>query len=257
VLAQVAVIPGAPLLVPELTGPGAVEAEPVRAAAGAAITALAAACDRWIVLCAADAPCPPGADSPRSGDFGRFGCAVPVTLPGRAPLPLPAGPVVAEMPAGVLVAGWLAQRTAHPPARLQPRLIAPDAPGPDCAAFGARLADELRSVPDPLGVLVVADGATALSPSAPGGGERERAWALQRRLDAAVAAGDPAALAGLETEACRAEGLVAAPWHALAALCGDRPDRVEVHYTGAPFGVGYTVASWLWTRNCAEPGQRR
>jgi len=43
VLAQITVIPSAPLLVPELAGPGAADTEPVRAAVLAAGQTLAAA----------------------------------------------------------------------------------------------------------------------------------------------------------------------------------------------------------------------
>jgi hypothetical protein len=35
-----------------------------------------------------------------------------------------------------------------------------------------------------------------------------------------------------------------APWQVLAGAAGDSPVKAQVLYEGAPYGVGYVVATW-------------
>ncbi|MFT3715012.1 MAG: hypothetical protein QM774_03440 [Gordonia sp. (in: high G+C Gram-positive bacteria)] len=234
-LTQVAVIPGAPLLVPELAGPEAYDTDDVRASVLAAGRSLAAASRHWIALGVGDPGTITGVAT--SGDFGRFGVPLPVRLPG----PDAAG---GRMPASMLIAAWLAGQVSPAPDRVDPVVVDPDLDPADCLALGRRTAQNLP-VGEPIGLLVVADGANALHPKAPGGGERESAWVLQRTVDQAVASGDPAGLAGLSVDACRADGVTSrAAWQVLAGILEVCPmTRVDVHYAAAPFGVGYTVVT--------------
>lgn len=242
VLAQIAVIPSAPLLVPELSGPGAREAEPVRAAVLAAGEALAAAAPRWVALGVGDVPgAGPQEDCARTGDLGAYGVPVPVVLPGAGD----AGG--SPMPLSMLIAGWLAGRVTPAPVAVTPLIPDPASDPSLCRVLGsmAAVSEDLLGGDDPVGLLVVADGANALSPSAPGGGERESAWRLQRLIDGAVAAGTAPGLAALGAAEARREGIgTRAAWQVLGGVLDQCPvDRVQVRYTGAPFGVGYTVAT--------------
>ena len=104
---------------------------------------------------------------------------------------------------------------------------------------------------DRVTLLVIADGAACHGDNAPGRRD-DRSGAFDAAVARALAAGDPAAL----REACRdpelpAEGVMASvrPLALLADLTGAvPPDTAELLYSGAPFGVGYFVASWRWTR---------
>ncbi|MCK0440444.1 hypothetical protein MUG78_13515 [Gordonia alkaliphila] len=244
-LAQIAVIPSAPLLVPELAGPDAVDTEPVRAAVRAAGERLAAAAARWIAV-GVGAPAPGGFRT--DGDFGAFGVPVPVRLAadgsggGDAPLPL-----------SMLLAAWLGERVTPPPQSIRPVAVDPAATAAACADLGARLLTEAAGA-EPMGLLVVADGPTALSPTAPGGGERASAWALQRTLEAAVAAADGGALAALSAADCAAEGVgTRAAWQVLGGVLDGLPGAAaEVDYAAAPFGVGYLVATVTTTEESSD-----
>lgn len=252
VLAQIAVIPSAPLLVPELAGPDAVDTEPVRAAVRAAGERLAEAAARWIAV-GVGAPAPDGfrvdGDFRTEGDFGAYGVPVPVRLAadgsggGDAPLPL-----------SMLLAGWLGEQVTPSPRSIRPVAVDPAATAAACAELGAQVLAEAAGA-EPVGLLVVADGPTALSPTAPGGGERASAWALQRTLEAAVAAADGGALAGLSAADCAAEGVgTRAAWQVLGGVLDGMPGAAAaVDYAAAPFGVGYLVAT---VTTAAESGDR-
>lgn len=239
-LAEIAVIPSAPLLVPELAGPGAVDTEPVRAAAIAAGTSLAAAASRWIAVGLGASG--RGRNCASTGDFGGYGVPVPVSLPHEQ---RDTGDRCRPMPLSMLIAGWLGGRTLPAPREIAPVLADPERVAGRNYLFGASTAMGAMGFPEPLGLLVVADGANALSPSSPGGGERASAWAVQHRIDAALAAADSASLAGLDPAACEPEGVHTLPvWQMLAGVLREwRPAEVEIRYSAAPFGVGYTVAT--------------
>ncbi|WP_132993567.1 hypothetical protein [Gordonia zhaorongruii] len=225
-LAEVAIIPGAPVLVPELSGPNAVEVEPVRAAVLAAGRALADAATCWIAI---------GADGP-DRRLAAYGADVPVTLTGNGP--------DLSAPSSMLIAAWLRGRTESD-VEVVPLVVDATAAAGDAAVIGRRLAARVDADPRPIGVLVVADGANALSPSAPGGGDREAAHALQTAIDDALAAGDTASLATLDRQRCAEEGAQGrAALQVLSALWGAASARAQVRYSGAPLGVGYSVVTW-------------
>ena len=93
-------------------------------------------------------------------------------------------------------------------------------------------------------VLVVGDGSARRTDKAPGHFD-PRAQAYDDALDAALAAGDPAALAGLDAD-LGADLLVSGTpaWQSASpALQGKW--TAEVLWSGAPYGVHYVVATWL------------
>jgi hypothetical protein len=98
-------------------------------------------------------------------------------------------------------------------------------------------------LPEAPSYLVVADGTAKRTLKAPGHLD-ERAEGFDAAIEQALAAGDPEGLLALD------EQLAAALWvqglpalRAAAGLAG--PWQAEVLYAGAPFGVGYVVATWV------------
>lgn len=228
---------------------------------------MAAAASTWIAVGAAD----PGravhasSDYSRRGDFGAYGVSVPVDLAGEGLVGESLAGGDEPLPLTMLIAGWLrAEATKTEATKTEatkkeesqaisviPLVVDPGASPAECAERGRELAGLLASTSEPVGVLVVADGATALTPSAPGGGQRESAVALQQVIDAALADADLDALAALDPDASAADGVGGrAAWQVLAAACTSTSTdvplsvRSDVLYSDAPFGVGYTVAVW-------------
>lgn len=227
---MVVVLPQTPLLVPELATGAAAETADLRHAVRAAAARLGAAAPEWVAV---------GADPGRRrrtvaadtrGSFVGFGADVVVGL-----APDAAGPVDAELPLPLLVAGWAAAGTG---ARIRGELVAPDTGPADCAALGAELADE------PVGLLVVGDGSAKHTRAAPGHLD-ERSGPFDAAVARALRAADPAGLAALDPELARELWAVGrAPWQVLAGAAGGRRWTGELLYSGAPFGVGYHVAVW-------------
>jgi hypothetical protein len=224
-LAAVAIIPSAPVLVPELAGAAAPEVADLRQAVLAAAASLP---DRWIAvgLGPADAVIGPG----RVGSFGGFGVDVRVELS-------PEAHGLTELPLCALMTGWV-RGQARPAARAEVRVYAGEHDADAAAARGRSLRAEIDRADDPVGVLVVADGAHTLTPGAPGGYDPHAAE-LQRALDDALAGGDTAALTRLPESIT---GRVA--WQVLAGLAEPAPRSAKELYRGAPYGVGYFVGVW-------------
>ncbi|NDZ92540.1 hypothetical protein G3I13_10065 [Streptomyces sp. SID6673] len=237
-LASVVFVPSAPLLVPALAGGLAVDTDEVRAATRAAGRDLAATASTWIAVGATDTD----ADQVgTAGTFRPYGVDVPVFLDaadagGRAD-------DTRGLPLSLLIAGWL--RAEAGADVVTPVPVAPGETPARCAQLGAELAGRVDGESEPIGVLVVGDGAISLSPRAPGGGLRETGVRLQQIIDDALGTADVAALAGLDPEVCAAEGVGGRPvWQVAAALCAGRRMHGELRYARAPFGVGYVVAVW-------------
>jgi hypothetical protein len=232
VLSAIAIVPCAPVLVPELAGAAAAEVADLAAAALAAAALLPT---RWIVVGTGPADDVLGPNGPSSlGTFAGFGADVRVRLspPGDEGSGLPV-----DLPVCALLAGWV-RGQARPEASAQVRLYASDHRAETALARGRRLRAEIDRAPDPIGVLVVADGANTLTPSAPGGYEPGNADA-QLALDDALANGDIAALARLPRQIL---GRVA--FQVLAGLTEPGPRSAKELYRGAPFGVGYFAGAW-------------
>lgn len=227
-LSAIAIVPSAPVLVPELAGTAATE---VADLAGATLAAAALLPDRWVVVGTGPDDDVLGPDT--VGTFAGFGADVRVRLSPQADeaAPPPALPVCA------LLAGWV-RGQAQPHASAQVRVYRTDHDAGTALRLGAQLRAEIDRLAEPVGVLVVADGANTLTPAAPGGYDPDNADA-QRALDDALAAGDIAALRRLPRQIL---GRVA--FQVLAGLAEPGPRSAKELYRGAPFGVGYFAGAW-------------
>jgi hypothetical protein len=223
VLSAIAMIPSAPVMVPELAADAADELTGLR---DAVVTAAGALPPTWIAIGVGGADAVLEADC--AGTFAGYGVDV------RVGLSADTGPVTA-LPLCALIAGWV-RGLAAPDARTQVRVYAADHDADAALAGGRRLRAEIDEASDRIGVLVVADGAHTLTPPAPGGYDPE-SIPVQAALDDALAAGDAAALTRLPDAIV---GRVA--YQVLAGL--GTPRSAEELYRGAPYGVGYFVGNW-------------
>ncbi|MGW4774000.1 hypothetical protein ACWEO2_38920 [Nocardia sp. NPDC004278] len=248
-----ALVPSPPILVPELcgglahaAGAGPDDAPAVlRAAALAAVGALAEVTRHWTVIGVGEAAQVVGQDA--VGTFRGFGADVRVALSDDALARARHSPDAADpqLPLPALIAGWLRGQIA-PDAVASTTLVAADTPADRCARIGADLRSALDGSPEPAGVLVIADGAATLTVKAPGYLD-ERAADVQRELDRALAEGDTAGLLALDPALCAELALSGrAAYQVLAGLFAADPKApyVETLYSDAPFGVGYQVSVW-------------
>lgn len=226
-LSAVAILPAAPVLVPELVGAAAAEVTGLRAAVLAAAGSLP---PRWLAVGVGPRDAVYGPDL--AGTFAGYGVDVPVAL-GPAALD---GPV--ELPLCALITGWVRGQVA-PGAGAEVQVVAASHPVGEAVARGRALRARIDADPDPVGVLVVADGLNTLTPTAPGGHLPESV-ATQQDLDDALATGDVAALRELPESVL---GRVA--YQVLSGLAEPAPGSVRELYRGTPYGVGYFVGEWL------------
>ncbi len=224
-MSAIAIVPSAPVLVPELSGAAATEVADLSAAV---LEAAALLPPRWIVVGTGAADDVVGSD--RVGTFAGFGADVRVRLS-------PQADQSAELPLCALLAAWV-RGQARPEASAQVRAYSSDHDAGAALARGRQLRAEIDASPDPVGVLVVADGANTLSPSAPGGFDMA-ASDLQQVLDDALAGGDVAALTRLPRQIL---GRVA--FQVLAGVTEPGPRTAKELYRGAPYGVGYFAGVW-------------
>ena len=231
-LSAIAIVPSAPLLVPELAGAAAAE---VTDLASAVLAAAALLPPRWVVVGTGQTDAVVGPDGPDSiGTFAGFGADVRVRLspPARDRAELPV-----ELPLCALLAAWV-RGQVRPETSAQVRVYRGDHDAETALARGRQLRAEIDRAADPIGVLVAADGANTLTPDAPGGYDPGNADA-QRALDDALANGDVAALTGLPRQIL---GRVA--FQVLAGLAEPGPRSAKELYRGAPYGVGYFAGAW-------------
>jgi hypothetical protein len=234
---MVAVLPEPPLLVPELATGAAEETEGLRTACVTAAARLSVGSRRWIAV-GADPAGRRTVGQDTRGSFIGFGADVVVALD-----PTSAAPVDPSLPLPLLVAGWVAG-AAGAREGIRGELVAPDEPPQACAALGAALAAECAADPEPVGLLVVGDGAATHSEKAPGYLD-ERAGPFDAAVAAALADADHRALAALD--AGLAGALLAtgrAPWQVLAGATAQGQWRGELLHSSIPFGVAYHVAVW-------------
>jgi hypothetical protein len=225
VLNAIAIIPSAPVMVPELAASAADELADLRQAVFAAAASLP---NRWIAVGVGPIDAVLGPDS--AGTFAGYGVDRRVTLsPGAADTPV-------ELPLCALVAGWVRGR-ATPDARTEVRVYAADHDVDAALTRGRLLRAEIDEAADPIGVLVVADGAHTLTPPAPGGYDPD-SIPTQAALDDALAAGDAAALTRLP------EGIVGRVAYQVLAGLAPGPRSAKELYRGAPYGVGYFAGVW-------------
>ncbi len=225
-LSAIAVIPSAPVLVPELAGAAAAEVAELRAAMIAAVSALP---PRWVAVGVSAVD---GVVGPNSvGTFAGFGVDLTVRLSPQA------GGEPIDMPLCALIAGWI-RAQAQPDAQAQVRVYAAHHDAQTALEFGRQLRTEIDRADEPTGVLIVADGANTLTSSAPGGHHPDDVD-VQRALDDALASGDASALTRLPEQV---GGRVA--FGVLAGLAGPAPRSAKELYRAAPYGVGYFTGIW-------------
>jgi hypothetical protein len=235
------VLPEPPLLVPELATGAARETAQLRAACIEAASRLSEVATKWIAV-GADAggrrTIGPDARGSFIGFGADLGADVVVALDPAATAPVDPG-----FPLPLLIAGWVAG-AAGAPVRIRGELVAPDARPQECAALGAALATECAADPEPVGLLVVGDGAATHTEKAPGYLD-ERAAPFDAAVAAALRDADPDGLAALDPDLA-AELLAAgrAPWQVLAGATAGRRWRGELLHSSIPFGVAYHVAVW-------------
>ncbi len=224
-LTAVAIIPSAPVLIPELAGTAADEIADLREAVFAAAAALP---DRWLAVGVDGADAVVAPDS--AGTFAGYGVDVRVKLS-------PAAAGLDWLPLCALITGWVRGRVRSD-ARAEVHVFARDHDAGTAMARGRALRVAVDEAAEPIGVLVVADGAHTLTPSAPGG-HQPASGVVQAALDDALAAGDTAALSRLPAAIT---GRVA--WQVLAGLTEPAPRCAKELYRGAPYGVGYFAGVW-------------
>ena len=228
-LSTIAIIPSAPVLVPELAGAAADEVAELRAAMVAAVAALP---PRWVVVGVGSNHAADVVVGPESvGTFAGFGADLVVRLSPQA-----TGEPV-ELPLCALITGWMRDQ-AQPDARAEVRVYAANHDGEAALALGRQLRSEIDQLAEPAGVVVVADGANTLTPAAPGG-HHPNDVAVQRALDDALSCGDVAALTRLPRQVV---GRVA--FQVLAGLAEPVPRSAKELYRAAPYGVGYFAGVW-------------
>jgi hypothetical protein len=226
VLGAIAIIPSAPLLVPQLAGAAADELADLREAVIAAAASLP---PRWIAVGSGHADRVVGPET--TGTFAGFGVEVSVRLsPDADNRP-------DELPLCALITAW-AREQAQPHARAEVRVCAEGHHVEAVVARGRQLRTEIDQLAEPTGVLIVADGANTLSAAAPGG-YHPRDADVQLALDDALACGDTAALRRLPAQVV---GRV--PFQVLAGLAEPAPRSAKELYRGAPYGVGYFAGVW-------------
>jgi hypothetical protein len=226
VLSTIAIIPSAPVLVPELAGAAADEAAELRAAMVAAVAALP---PHWVVIGVGTEDVVVGPES--VGTFAGFGVDLLVRLSPQAT------GEPGELPLCALIAGWV-RAQAQPDTRAEVRVYAGQHDAATALVLGRRLRREIDQTVEPTGVLVVADGANTLTPAAPGGhhpGDVD----VQLALDDALGGGDVAALTRLPGQVV---GRVA--FGVLAGLVEPAPRSAKELYRAAPYGVGYFAGVW-------------
>lgn len=228
-LSAIAIVPSAPVMIPELAAAAAVETADLRVAAVSAAGALP---PRWLGVGVAASESVAGPDS--VGTFAGYGAEVRVGLSGAA---VAAGGPPTRLPLCVLITAWL-RGLAQPDASAQVHACRSDLDPAAAVAAGRQLRAHIERTEDPVGVLIVADGANTLSPPAPGGYDPD-SIPVQSALDDALETGDLGALTRLPSGII---GRVA--YQVLAGLTEPAPRSAEQLYRGAPYGVGYFVGLW-------------
>ncbi|MFY9919290.1 MAG: hypothetical protein WAL26_12940 [Mycobacterium sp.] len=226
-LSAIAIVPSAPVMVPELAASAAGELADLREAVFVAASSLPR---RWIAVGVGPTDAVIGPE--RAGTFAGYGVDLRVALsPDSDGTP-------GELPLCALVTGWL-RGQVDPQARVEVRVYSDDYGADQALDRGRRLRAEIDDADDLVGVLVVADGVATLTPPAPGGYDPDSP-PVQAALDDALAGGDTAALARLPRSVV---GRVA--YQVLAGLVGQAPRSAKELHRRSPYGVGYFAGVWL------------
>jgi hypothetical protein len=150
-------------------------------------------------------------------------------------------PATSTLPVSLSVGAWLLRNRPAEPDRAG-LSVAPDS-ALDCARLGASLVCGSTRV----GLLIMGDGSACHGPKAPGYDD-PRATLFDAGVTNALAACDTESLLALDIDVAN-ELLVAgrAPWQVLAGAVDASGGTWSgsVTYADAPYGVHYTVATWL------------
>ncbi|MGH3662478.1 MAG: class III extradiol dioxygenase subunit B-like domain-containing protein [Micromonosporaceae bacterium] len=233
------------MLLPEIAQGAAGELDQLRNACFEAVRRVHATRPEVVVIVGAGAPrlFPPSSH----GDFRAYG------VPGvRVGLGKVDDSVPDDLPLPMLLGGWLLSRPeadegpGDTPLRIG-HTVDPGAAQAECAALGRSLADSEA----PTGLLVMGDGSARRGERAPGYFHPD-AEEFDTAVSAALGSADVASLVGVAPEL--ADDLMVsgrAPWQVLAGAAERSGSWTsELLYAGAPYGVGYFVASWV----AAAPG---
>ncbi|GAA5114474.1 class III extradiol dioxygenase subunit B-like domain-containing protein [Haloechinothrix salitolerans] len=235
-----AIVPYPPLLVPRVAPGDDRQIAELRYAVLGAARWLQQGASRWRAV-AADADAPGGYAGLR-GSFAGYGAAVDITLsadvPGEAEssesLPLP-----------VLIAGWLREQAGADAVTVD--VLDPATAQPDCARAGAALATS-----EDTALLVLADGSNRHGVKSPGGND-DRAPEFDASIADALRGADADGLARIDPVLCTKLGAAGRVALQVAGgvvgiesrgVVGTRGWDATLHYSAAPFGVGYHVATW-------------
>ncbi|HLU74304.1 MAG TPA: hypothetical protein VKZ82_19120 [Nonomuraea sp.] len=226
-----ATVPGAPLLLPGVTGGPVREVEKAREAMAAAVTVLLdQGVEEIVVVGGAPATRPYPSDAPGpehrvAPHPARRPCGGGGSAPGEV---LPVSLAVGRSLLDGCPVPWTLRGVG-------------EGESPDrCRALGRELGAGER----PVGLLVVADGSARRNEKAPGHFD-PASIEIDTRIGTALGAADAGVLLSLDPAACE-RVLVAgrAAWQVMAAACEGRSWQARVLYEEDPFGVAYWVATW-------------
>lgn len=221
----VAFCPAPPLLVPAVEGPPDADTAALRSACADAVAAMLAFGPEVVVVAGAGAPAGLRFGDGDAGDLRGFGVDLELPFAGRV---RPGGH---RLPLPHLLGAWLLDEAGHAGLRL--------GVGPD------DLAELVRSLPGPVGVLAMGDGSARRTVKAPGYLD-PAAEPFDDAVATALGRGDAAALAALDDAEGRRLLAAGVPvWRAVGAALADRTVVARLHAATAPFGVGYLVADWM------------
>jgi hypothetical protein len=233
------VLPHPPLLVPDLTGPGAAAAEALRSACTAALESMIDARPSLVLVVGA------GMVTRRHPDhaWGTLaGYGVRIDAPREHSLTC-----APSLPLSLTLGRWLLDRSGHCGALLLQEVSSDESPA-RCAELGEQLTDELADRAAGGVWLVLGDLSTKRTERAPGSFD-PRAEAFDTAVEQAVGSGNPRRV--LELDPGLAAELGATGRSVLQVLAGGWRARgdaaggpVRIDYAGAPYGVGYLVARW-------------
>ncbi|GGG08089.1 hypothetical protein GCM10007304_22740 [Rhodococcoides trifolii] len=235
-LVAAALVSSPPILVPELAGSAAQETADLRQATLDAGAALGRRARTWLAVGIGDAL--GTVPTTAAGTYAGFGADVVVTQSPDSP-----STVDRLLPLTALTGAWVRTNAASQ-VRLEVRTVPAATDADDCRRYGLAVRAELDASDEPIGLLVIADGATTLTDKAPGS-FHEDAPAVQATVDRALRTGDARSLAALDVETCREIGMNGrAIWQIAAAAMEPVSSATEL-YSGAPYGVGYFVGLWI------------
>jgi hypothetical protein len=209
--------------VPAVAGRAAADTATLRAACATAVDAVLASRPAVVVVVGGEAGCGRFGNGD-GGDLRGLGVDLEVPFAGRA---RSGG---RRTPLAHTLGAWLLDGAGYAGVRLG---VSPD-----------DLAGALAGLPGPVAVLAMGDGSARRSLKAPGHLD-EAAEPFDDAVAAALAAGDPGALAALDpVEGARLLAAGVPAWRAVGTVLAGREVTGRLHAHEAPFGVGYLVADW-------------